>query len=149
MKILVQPQKGGSYKLLLYDGRHVLGAAFVDLSETPRGPRPTKYRLKWGGKKDYRHTPSKELIARLREADVRLVKPDPQFETFLGDFQIKTGYVDACRMCLLDERYTPLNEENCVTFGKGEKICLDCGKRELRREVSHIGQAGSGRVCPS
>ena len=96
MKIIVQPQKGGSYKLLLYDGRHVLGAAFVDLSETPRGPRPTKYRLEWGGKKDYRHTPSKELIARLREADVRLVKPDPQFETFLGDFQINTGYVDAC-----------------------------------------------------
>ena len=130
MKILVQPQKGGSYKLLLYDGRHVLGAGFVDLTETPRGPRPTKYRLRWGTKKEYRHTPSKELIARLREADVRLVKPDPQFETFLGDFQIKAGFVDACRMCLLDERFTQLNEENSVTFGKGEKICLECGKRE-------------------
>jgi helicase len=142
MKILVQPQRGGSYKLLFYDGRHVLGAGFVDLTETPRGPRPTKYRLKWGGKKEYRHTPSKELIARLREADVRLIKSDPQFESFLGDFQIKPGFTDACRMCLLDERYTPLNEENSVTFGKGEKICLECGKRELRREVSHIGRLG-------
>jgi len=142
MKILVQPQKGSSYKLLFYDGRHVLGAGFVDLTETPRGPRPTKYRLRWGGKKDYRHTPSKELISQLREADVRLVKPDPQFETFLGDFQIRAGLVDACRMCLLDERFTPLNEENSVTFGKGEKICLECGKRELRREVSHIGRLG-------
>ena len=41
MKILVQPQKGGTYKLLFYDGRHTRGAAFVELMETPRGPRPT------------------------------------------------------------------------------------------------------------
>ena len=39
MKILVQPQKGGTYKLLFYDGRHTKGAAFVELTETPRGPR--------------------------------------------------------------------------------------------------------------
>jgi len=142
MKIIVQPQKGSSYKLLFYDGRHVLGAGFVDLTETPRGPRPTKYRFKRGGKKEYRHTPSKELVAQLREADVRLVKPDPQFETFLSDFQINSSLVDACRMCLLDERFTLLTEENCVMFGKGEKICLECGKRELRREVSHIGRLG-------
>jgi helicase len=142
MKIIVQPQKGSSYKLLFYDGRHVLGAGYVDLTDTPRGPRPTKYRFKWGGKKEYRHTPSKELVSQLRDADVRLVKPDTQFVTFLADFQIKSSLVDACRMCLLDERFTLLTGENCVVFGKGEKICLECGKRELRREVSHIGRLG-------
>ncbi len=52
MKILIQPQKGDNYKLLFYDGRHVTGAGYVELTETPRGPRPTKYRLRWGGKKD-------------------------------------------------------------------------------------------------
>ena len=71
-----------------------------------------------------------------------MVKPDPQFETFLADFQVRTGTVDACRMCLLDERYTNLDDTNSVTFGKGERICLDCGRRELRREVSHIGHLG-------
>jgi len=142
MKILVQPQKGGTYKLLFYDGRHMRGTAFIELEKTPRGPRPTRYRVKWGAKKDYHHTPSKEFIAQVRDADVRMVKPDPQFETFLADFQIRTGTVDACRMCLLDERYTHLNEDNSVTFGKGERICLDCGRRELRREVSHIGKLG-------
>ncbi len=142
MKILIQPQKGGTYKLLFYDGRSVKGAAFVELTETPRGPRPTRYRVKWGSKKDYHPTPSKELIAQLRDADVRMVKPDPQFETFLADFQVRVGTVDACRMCLLDERVTPLDENNAVTFGKGERICLDCGRRELRREVSHLGRLG-------
>ncbi len=142
MMILVQPQKGGTYKLLFYDGRHSRGAAYVELADTPRGPRPTRYRVKWGTKKDYHHTPSKELIAQLRDTDVRMVKPDPQFETFLADFQVRTGTVDACRMCLLDERYTHLDDTNSVTFGKGERICLDCGRRELRREVSHIGRLG-------
>ena len=146
MKILVQPQKGGTYKLLFYDGRHTRGAAFVELMETPRGPRPTKYRVKWGGKKDYHHTPSKELIAQLRDADVRMVKPDKEFETFLADFQVRTGTVDACRMCLLDERYTHLDETSAVTFGKGERICLDCGRRELRREVSHLGRLGQDGI---
>ena len=100
MKILVQPQRGSMYKLLFYDGRHTRGSAFVELTATPRGPRPTRYRVKWGTKKDYNHTPSKELIAQLRDADVRMVKSDKEFETFLADFQVRSGTVDACRMCL-------------------------------------------------
>src|SRR5512145_23842 len=51
MKILVQTQKGGTYKLLFYDGKHTRGSAFVELTETPRGPRPTRYRVRWGAKK--------------------------------------------------------------------------------------------------
>ena len=89
MKIIVQPQKGSSYKLLFYDGRHVLGAGYVDLTDTPRGPRPTKYRFKWGGKKEYRHTPSKELVAQLREAGFvgarsRRLMPGESFHAFFG-----------------------------------------------------------------
>jgi archaea-specific helicase len=147
MKIIVQPQKGGSYKLLFYDGRNVRGAGYVDLQDTPRGPRPTKYRVKWGGKKEYRHTPSKDLVANLRESDVRLVKRDHPFETFLADFQVKAGTVSACRMCLLDEKFTPLDADNTVEFGKNERICLDCGRRELRREVSHIGRLGRDGIA--
>jgi helicase len=147
MKIIVQPQKGGSYKLLFYDGRNVRGAGYVELQDTPRGPRPTKYRVKWGTKKEYRHTPSKDLVANLRDSDVRLTKRDHPFETFLADFQVKAGTVDACRMCLLDEKYTPLDENNTVLFGKNERICLDCGRRELRREVSHIGRLGRDGIA--
>ena len=118
MKIIVQPQKGDSYKLLFYDGRNVRGAGYVDLQDTPRGPRPTKYRVKWGSKKEYRHTPSKDLVASLRESDVLQVKRDHRFETFLSDFQLKSGVVNACRMCLLDDT-------NTIQFGKSEHICLD------------------------
>ena len=142
MKIIVQPQKGGNFKLLFQDGPHVRATGFVDLMETPRGPRPTKYRVRWGPKKDYRHTPSKELVTQLRESDVRMVKPDTRFEAFLADFQVRIGTINACRTCLLDDKVTILSPDNSVGFGKGENICLDCGKRELRREVSHLGRLG-------
>ncbi len=146
MKIIVQPQKGDLYKLLFYDDRHVRGAGFVELTDTSKGPRPVKYRLRWGGKKEYKHTPSKDLIAQLREADVRMVKPDTLFEDFLHAFQVRSGPVDACRMCLLDEKYTLLTEDNFVVFGKGEKICLDCGIRELRRELAPLGKIGKDTI---
>jgi len=146
MKIIVQPQKGDLYKLLFYDDRHVRGAGFVELTDTPKGPRPVKYRLRWGGKKEYKPTPSKDLIAQLREGDVRMVKPDHLFESFLHAFQVRSGPVDACRMCLLDEKYTLLTDDNHVVFGKGEKICLDCGIRELRRELAPLGKIGRDTI---
>jgi helicase len=142
MKILVQPQKSGSFKLVFFDGRNTRGSGYVELTATPRGPRPTKYRVKWGNKKEYRHTPSKDFIAQLRESEVLMVKRDHPFETFLASFQVRVGTINTCRMCLLDDKVTELSEENMVQFGKGERICLDCAKRELRREVAHIGRLG-------
>jgi helicase len=71
-----------------------------------------------------------------------MVKPDTRFETFLADFQVRIGTINACRTCLLDDKVTILSPENSVVFGKGENICMDCGKRELRREVSHLGRLG-------
>ncbi|MFZ0181812.1 MAG: DEAD/DEAH box helicase [Methanoregula sp.] len=141
MKILVQPVKG-SYKLLFYDGKHVLGVGITEMTDTPKGPRPVRYRLRWGSHKEYRVTPSKDLIAQLREGDVRMIRHDPLFEEFLHSFQIRAGTVNACRICLLDDRYTPINDDNFVIFGKNEKICLDCGRRELRRELAPIGHMG-------
>ncbi len=141
MKIIVQPVKG-SYKLLFYDGKHVHGVGIAEMTDTPKGPRPVRYRLRWGSRKEYRATPSKDLVAQLREGDVRMVRPDPLFEEFLHAFQIRTGAVDVCRICLLDDRYTPLTNDNFVIFGKNEKICLECGRRELRRELAPIGHMG-------
>ena len=141
MMIIVQPAKG-SDKLLFFDGRHIRGAGIVELHRDPKRGPPGKIPAEMGVKKRLQHTPSKDLINQLREGDVRMVKPDPLFEAFLHDFQVKTGKVDACRMCLLDERYTPLTDDNYVIFGKNEKICLDCGRRELRREIAHSGRIG-------
>ena len=149
MKIIVQPQKGGNFKLLFQDGPHVRATGFVDLMETPRGPRPTKYRVRWGPKKDYRHTPSKELITQLRESDVRMVKPDPRFEAFLARFPGPDR--DHQRLPDVPARrqgHGPLARKIRLSSARVRTSASTAGSAELRREVSHLGRLGQGRDRP-
>ena len=144
MNILIHPHKG-NYRVLFFDESHVRGSGIVDLSSSIKGVRPDHYRLKWGGKSVYRNIPTKELILSLRQSTVRLTKPDPLFESFLNDFQVPFGYTDLCRICLLEDRITRIDGNTSVRYGSaGEQICFDCAKRELRREVAHMGRVGRG-----
>ncbi|MBP1929132.1 helicase [Methanolinea mesophila] len=141
MKIIVHPQRG-TYKILFYDDRAVRGVGIVELSSGPKGTRPSHYRLRWANKRQFKHTPPKELIDSLRKSQVFLTRKDSEFEEFLNAFQVPVHYADLCRMCLLEERVTPLDRKTSVKFGKSEQICPDCAKRELRRELAHMGKIG-------
>jgi helicase len=141
MRIIVHPQKG-NYKILFLDHQTIRGAAFTELSDTPKGLRPVQFRLRWGSRQQYRNTPTKDLIASLRKDEVFLTGHDTQFERFLSDFQIPFSLVNLCRVCLLEERITPLNARTAVRYRGSESICPDCAKRELRRELAHMGRMG-------
>ena len=142
MMVIVHPYKG-NYKILFIDDKKLRGVGFAELSSTPRGIRPVQYRLRREGRKQFRNTPTKELIMAMRKAEVRLTKPDTQFELFLDDFQIPHSYAKLCRMCLLEDRITPINKKTAVRYGTGEQICFGCAKRELRREMAHMGRVGT------
>lgn len=141
MRIIVHPQKG-NYKILFLDHHHVRGTGFVDMSETPKGPRPVQYRLRWGTRKQFRNTPTKDLIASLRKSEVFLTARDSLFELFLTGFQIPFAGVHLCRVCLLEEKITPLTPASSVRYRQTESICRECAKRELRRELAHMGRIG-------
>ncbi len=142
MRVVVHPQRG-SYKLLFLDEKHLKGVGAVELAQTAKGIRPVHYRLKWGGRKQWKNTPSKDLLVAFRKEEVVLTRKGTLFECFLNDFQIPFTYIEICRMCLLDDRLTAIDAATAVTYGKeGEKICYDCAKRELRREVAHMGRIG-------
>ena len=48
-------------------------------------------------------------------------------------------------MCLLEDRITRLDPGTSVKYGQsGEQICFNCARRELRREVAHMGRVGRG-----
>jgi helicase len=141
MRIVVQPQKG-NYKILFLDQHSIRGAAFMDLSETPKGLRPVQYRLRWGSRQQYRNTPTKDLIASLRKGEVFLTVHDAPFEGFLADFQVPFSITNLCRVCLLEERVTPLNAHTAIRYRGSESICPDCARRELRRELAHMGRMG-------
>jgi archaea-specific helicase len=144
MKALVHPAKG-NYRILFYDESHIRGVGIVDIAGSPKGARPDHYRLRWSNKKVYKNTPTKELLHSFRDATVELSRPDPLFESFLNDFQISYSFTDLCRTCLIEDRITRLDPGTSVKYGKsGERICFDCAKRELKREVAHMGRTGRG-----
>ncbi|HVP94684.1 MAG TPA: DEAD/DEAH box helicase [Methanoregulaceae archaeon] len=144
MKVLVHPAKG-NYRILFFDESHIRGVGIVDITGSPKGARPDHYRLRWSNKKVYKNTPTKELLHSFRNATVELSRHDPLFESFLHDFQIPYSFTDLCRTCLLEDRITRLDPATSVKYGQsGERICFDCARRELKREVAHMGRTGRG-----
>jgi helicase len=140
MNIIVHPRRG-SYRLFFYDGRRVIALGSIELTRTAKGYRPRNYRLRRVGKRAAKHTPPKELIGQLRQADVRLTEEDPNFESFLADLQIPFAYSRLCRMCLIEDRITPLRKKQAIRSGK-EFICRECASREMRRELGYLGGLG-------
>ena len=141
MRLVVYPQKG-SYKIFFYDRNLVAGSGIVEIVRTGKGYRPKNYKYKPVGKRQYKNIPSKELITALRRSRIYLTINDKNFESFLSDLQISFKYLNACRACLIEDRITPLKQKNSVIYGK-EKICLDCAKKELRRELGYLGGTGA------
>jgi len=144
MNVIVHPRRG-SYRLYFYDGRRVTGTGDIELEQTGKGHRPRSYRARLPGKGQVRHVPTKELIAQLRESQIYLTEEDPAFISFLKDLQIPWSVLNSCRPCLTADRITPLKKKNAVKYGK-ETICMDCARRELRREAGYLGGMGSGSI---
>ncbi|UUX93428.1 DEAD/DEAH box helicase [Methanoplanus endosymbiosus] len=140
MKIIIYPKKS-QYSLFFYNKLSVTATGTVELSKTSRGYRPKNFRIRHAGGRHYKNTPTKELINLIRHADIRITSEDKKIESFLSDLQIKFTPLTACRICLVEDRITPLKNKNSVSYGK-EKICLDCAKKELRRELGFMGGMG-------
>ncbi|NLV28399.1 MAG: DEAD/DEAH box helicase [Methanomicrobiales archaeon] len=141
MKAIIQPTKK-YYRILYLDTHHIRITGMLELVDTPKGIRPVKYRIRHTKSGGYRNTPSKDLVTHLRRARVYLTLRDKPFESFLQDLQIQFVYVSLCRFCLMDDRVTELDKKNAVSFGNNEEICMDCARKELRRELVHMGRLG-------
>jgi len=141
MKAIIQPIKK-NYRIFYIDTHHIRLTGVLDLCETPKGIRPVKYRIRHAKSSGFRNVPTRDLITHLRRAQVYLTGRNGEFESFLRDLQIHFSYVSLCRFCLMDDRITQLDRKNTVFFGEGEEICMDCARKELRRELVHMGKLG-------
>lgn len=141
MKAIVQPTKK-YYRILFFETHHVNANAIIDLVDTPKGIRPSHYRMRRGTSAGYKNFPTRDLVIHLRRSKVRLTEPDGRFEAFLRDLQIPHAYVSLCRFCLMEDRITELDGADGISYGEDELICLSCARKELRRELSHMGRLG-------
>ena len=63
---------------------HVNATAIIDLVDTPKGIRPSHYRMRRGTSAGYKNLPTRDLVIHLRRAKVRLTVPDGPFEAFFA-----------------------------------------------------------------
>ena len=114
----------------------------MELEQTSKGMRPSEFFVRRPGTSHVQKTPTKEFITVLRaNGMVKLSETLPEFQDFLRSMQIPWEKITLCRTCMFDDRLTELTEETRVRCGK-EFVCLDCAKRELRRELAHIKRLG-------
>lgn len=144
MTTIVQPWKKG-YKVYFCDdakaGR-IKHVGTVELEETSKGMRPSEFFVRRPGTSHAEKTPTKEFTTVLRgNGPIKLTQTLPEFQDFLRGMQLSWETTTLCRTCLFDDRLTPLTEETRIKCGQ-EFVCLDCAKRELRRELGHIKHLG-------
>ncbi len=145
MRAFVQPTRK-YYRILFFDNHSLRLCAIVELEDTPGGIRPTRYRVKMGSASGYKNMPSRDLLVHLRRSQVKLTSDDGRFASFLKDLQIPYSYAGLCRICLMDDHITELDDSNSVKFGEGEFICMSCAKKEIRRELVHMGKIGRAAI---
>ena len=118
MRIIVHPQKG-NYRIFFLDQHSIRGAAFTEISETPKGDPPGPYGSDGGGAGSSTGTPRQRISSNFPQegGHVFLTKHDASFERFLDDFQVSFAMANLCRVCLLEEKITPLNAKTAIRYG--------------------------------
>lgn len=112
------------------------------LRQTDAGPRPHKFKVKTDGKGKYR--PPSEFINLIRTADRIMIakggddEQAARFVEMLQGFQLSADLVNACRFCLLNNKFNFLNRRS-IKYQRG-KLCEDCAREELFRALrsSHV-----------
>ncbi|MCX9013677.1 MAG: DUF5814 domain-containing protein [Candidatus Methanoperedens sp.] len=150
LHVIIYPQKSNLIILPIKDNDNVpLFLGTLILKQTPRGARPARFRIKRGDKEELR-APD-ELIELLRLADKILFaegneKSEEGFKQILEAYQLNYGYTNPCRICLVEGRYTPI-DKNSIRY-HNEKICTECARSELEKEVKFhkLGALGLDRL---
>lgn len=123
------------------EGKPVFSGVLT-VQETSRGTRPLKVRvIKDRGGEEY--LPVSTFTDLLKAADCIFTSmmTDAQEQT-LGDmlkaYGLASQRIGVCRFCLMEDAVT-FKKPDMVRF-KSELVCLDCAKKELRRELGFRGR---------
>ncbi|ADI74734.1 DEAD/DEAH box helicase domain protein [Methanohalobium evestigatum Z-7303] len=130
-KFKVMPIKNKK-KVPIFLGELILG-------NTSAGPRPHKFKVYKEGKGEYRSP--EEFVDLLRMSNRIMVvngeydEQESDFFEMLKGYQLKGEYVNACRHCLLKNRFNFVNKKSIRYHN--ELICEDCAKGELENALNN------------
>ncbi len=124
------------------DGDRVLRGV-LELRETDAGPRPRRLRVKRGSSEEPRQPD--QFLALARAADRIRVSEQTSSDTrdrlveLFDAYQLDATQVRTCRYCADARRYSPITSDTAVTADR-DKICPDCAREELQRELAFHGE---------
>jgi helicase len=140
--IVFTPYKKDEYRVypLKGEGRPVFNG-ILTVQDTSRGVRPLKVRVV--KEKGDEFLPVPTFVELLKAADcifaARMdIEGKDRLDDMLDGYQLMSEGVGVCRFCLTEDRIT-FKRPDMVRF-KDELICMDCARRELRREVAFRGR---------
>jgi helicase len=113
----------------------------LTVQDTSRGVRPLKVRVVKEKGDEYLPVPT--FVELLKAADcifaARMdVAEKDRLDDMLDGYQLASESIGICRFCLTEDRIT-FKRPDMVRF-KDELVCMDCAKRELRKEVAFRGR---------
>jgi helicase len=140
--LVFAPHKKDDFKVYpLREEGSPLFVGVLSLQGTGSGMRPLRVRVIREKGEEYLPVPS--FIDLLKAASaIMTTAMEPAQEAaineMLGAYQLGSKKVSVCRFCLMEDRVT-FKRPDMVRY-KGELICMDCAKKELKREVSFKGR---------
>lgn len=140
--IVVTPYKKDDFKVYpIRDGGDPLFVGVLSLQKTDKGMRPLRIRIV--REKEDEYLPVSSFVDLLKASSaIMAASMDPvreaELNSLLEAYQLGSSKVNVCRFCLMEDRIT-FKKPDMVRF-KDELICLDCAKKELKREVAFKGR---------
>jgi helicase len=140
--VIVAPHRKDDFKV--YPVREEGAPLFVgvlSLQRTDKGMRPLRVRIV--REKDDEYLPVPSFVDLLKASSAILTTTmEPAQEAAINEmlaaYQLGSKKVSVCRFCLMEDRVT-FKRPDMVRY-KSELICMDCAKKELKREVSYKGR---------
>jgi helicase len=140
--VVFTPNKKDEYRVypVKGEGKPVF-VGILTVQQTSKGVRPLKVRVL--KEKEDEYLPVSTFVELLKAADcvfaARMSTGEQEtLDDMLKAYQLGSERVGICRFCLMEDRIT-FKRTDMVRF-KDEIICMDCAKRELRKEVSFRGR---------
>ncbi|WP_174589826.1 DUF5814 domain-containing protein [Methanocella conradii] len=140
--IVATPYRKDDFKVYpIRDEGAPLFVGVLSLQRTDKGVRPLRVRVV--REKEDEYLPVSSFIDLLKAASAIMTSgldssQEAVFNEMLAAYQLSSRRVSLCRFCLMEDRVT-FKRPDMVRY-KGELICLECAKKELKREVSYKGR---------